>query len=143
MLRFSPGFAYSAPGSEDCLFAASDDGGGDRVVAIYSLISTAKFNGLNPETYLRHVPERIADPSINKMDELLPWSLLAPCRHFKSQPEGPRSMQNPSPQTPELKALLAHLQTKMSPKKRLQVQAAAVATEIIALAQRQSRLKKK
>ena len=52
-------------------------------------------------------------------------------------------MHNPSPRAPELKALLAHLQTKMSPKKRLQVQAAAVATEIIALAQRQSRLKKK
>jgi hypothetical protein len=52
-------------------------------------------------------------------------------------------MHNPSSQTPELKALLALLQTKMSPKKRLQVQAAAVTTEIIALAQRQSRLKKK
>jgi hypothetical protein len=51
-------------------------------------------------------------------------------------------MQNPPPQTPELKALLAHLQTKMSPKKRLRVQAAVATTEIIAQVQRQSRLRK-
>jgi len=49
----------------------------------------------------------------------------------------------PFPRTPELQALLAHLQTKMSPKKRLKIQAAAVAAEIITLAQRQSRLRKK
>jgi hypothetical protein len=51
-------------------------------------------------------------------------------------------MQNPPPQTPELKALLAHLQTRKSPKKRLQVQAAVLTTQIIAQIQRQSRLRK-
>ena len=51
-------------------------------------------------------------------------------------------MQNRSPQTPELKALLARLQTKMSTKKRLRVRAAVSTTEIIAQIQRQSRLRK-
>lgn len=50
-------------------------------------------------------------------------------------------MHNPPP-APELKALLARLQTRMSSQKTLRVQAAIVATEIIAQVQRQSRLKK-
>lgn len=32
-------------------------------------LSTAKLNGLNPAAYLRHVLERIADHSINRIDE--------------------------------------------------------------------------
>jgi transposase len=52
-------------------------GGGDRAAAIYNLIGTAKLNGLNPEAYLRHVLERIADHAINRIGELLPWNLLA------------------------------------------------------------------
>ena len=40
-------------------------------------LSTAKLNGLNPEAYLQHVLQRIADHPINKIDELLPWSVLA------------------------------------------------------------------
>jgi hypothetical protein len=124
------------------LFAGSDDGG-DRAAAIYSLIGTAKLNGLNPEAY--------CDTSWNVSPITLSTgsascyrgTFLRKRRHLKSQPEGPQSMQNPSPQAPELKALLAHLQTRMSSKKRLRVQAAVVATEVIALAQRQSRLKKK
>ncbi|MDZ4078552.1 transposase domain-containing protein, partial [Hydrocarboniphaga sp.] len=35
------------------------------------------LNGLNPEAYLRHVLDRIADHSINKLDELLPWNVAA------------------------------------------------------------------
>jgi transposase len=71
------GVAYSGPwvGRPD-YFAGSDDGRGDRAAAIDHLISTAKLNGLSPEAYLRHVPEGIADPAINKRDELLPWNLL-------------------------------------------------------------------
>jgi hypothetical protein len=52
------------------------------------------------------------------------------------------SMHNRSRQAPELKALLVHLQSKMSPAKRLRDQAAAVATEIITQVQRRSRLRK-
>ena len=39
---------------------------GERAASIYSLISSAKLNGLNPEAYLRNVLERIADHPINR-----------------------------------------------------------------------------
>ncbi len=42
------------------LFAESD-AEGERTAAIYSLIGTAKMHGLNPQAYLAHVLERIAD----------------------------------------------------------------------------------
>jgi transposase len=33
------------------------------------------LNGLNPEAYLRDVLERIADHSIQRIAELLPWNV--------------------------------------------------------------------
>src|SRR5499425_2642130 len=47
-------------GRKNYLFAGSD-AGGERAAVIYSLIGTAKLNGLNPEAYLREVLSRIAD----------------------------------------------------------------------------------
>jgi transposase len=44
---------------------------------MYSLIGTAKLNGLDPETYLRNVLVRIPDQPINRIAELLPWNLSA------------------------------------------------------------------
>ena len=47
---------------------------GERAAAIYSLIETAKLNGLDPEAYLRDILNRIADHKINRVAELLPWN---------------------------------------------------------------------
>jgi hypothetical protein len=60
------------------------DAGGDSAGVIYTLIGTAKLNGINPQHYLRHVLERIADHPINRIDELLPWAVadqIAPAAH--------------------------------------------------------------
>lgn len=62
-----------ALGRKNYLFAGSDTGG-ERAAAIYSLIESAKLNGLDPEAYLRDVLTRIADHSINRVAELLPWN---------------------------------------------------------------------
>ena len=63
-----------ALGRKSWLFAGSD-AGGERAAAIYSLISTAKLNGLDPEAYLRHVISCIADHPVNRVDKLLPWNI--------------------------------------------------------------------
>ncbi len=63
-----------ALGRKNYLFAGSD-AGGERAAAIYSLLGSAKLNGLDPEAYLRTVLERIADHPINRVDELLPWRI--------------------------------------------------------------------
>src|ERR1700690_2861026 len=63
-----------ALGRKNFLFAGSD-GGGESAAAIYSLIGSAKLNGLDPEAYLREVLTCIADHSINPIEELLPWNI--------------------------------------------------------------------
>ena len=63
-----------ALGRKNYLFAGSDRGG-DRAAAVYSLIGTAKLNGIDPENYLRNVLSRIAEHPINRIEELLPWNV--------------------------------------------------------------------
>jgi transposase len=64
-----------ALGRKNYLFAGSDSGGA-RAAAIYSLVGSAKLNGIDPETYLSSVLRRIADHPINRIAELLPWNLF-------------------------------------------------------------------
>jgi len=64
-----------ALGRKNWLFAGSDEGG-ERAAAIYSLLGTAKLNDLDPEAYLRYVLERIAEHPINRIEDLLPWSVV-------------------------------------------------------------------
>jgi hypothetical protein len=66
-----------ALGRKNYLFAGADSGG-ERAAAIYSLVETAKLNGLDPEAYLRQVLGCIADHPINRIDELLPWNMTPP-----------------------------------------------------------------
>lgn len=63
-----------AIGRKNYLHLGSDSGG-ERAAVIYSLLGTAKLNGLNPRAYLRYVIERIAEHPSNRIDELLPWAV--------------------------------------------------------------------
>jgi hypothetical protein len=62
-----------AIGRKNYLFAGSD-AGGRRAAALYSLIESAKLNGLNTQHYLADVLARIADHPARRIAELLPWN---------------------------------------------------------------------
>jgi hypothetical protein len=64
-----------ALGRKNYLFAGADCSG-ERAAAIYSLIGSAKLNGLNPEAYMSYVLEHIAEHPINDIDALLPWNII-------------------------------------------------------------------
>jgi transposase len=63
-----------ALGRKNYLFAGSN-AGGERAAAIYSLLGSAKLNGLDPEFYLHHVLTQVADHPICRISELLPWNV--------------------------------------------------------------------
>ena len=48
-------------------------GGGKAAAIAYTLIETAKLNGVDPQAWLTDVLARIADHKITRLDELLPW----------------------------------------------------------------------
>jgi hypothetical protein len=73
-----------ALGRKNYLFVGSDCGG-ERAAAIYSLIGSAKLNGLDPELYLRTVLTEIADHPISRIEELLPWNLAHSLQTQSSQ----------------------------------------------------------
>ena len=61
-----------ALGRKNYLFMGSERGGKSAAIA-YTLIETAKLNGVDPQAWLTDVLTRIADHKINRVDELLPW----------------------------------------------------------------------
>ena len=65
-----------ALGRRNYLFAGADSGG-ERAAAMYTLIGTARLNGVEPEAYLRHALTHIAEHPINRIHELLPWNVAS------------------------------------------------------------------
>ncbi len=86
ILHFAEG---TSPGIHDTLMAACDDyrygllncteyhdNCTDKSAAIaYTLIETAKLNGVDPQAWLTDVLGRIAEHKINRIDKLLLWNV--------------------------------------------------------------------
>ena len=67
-----------ALGRRNWLFAGSHSGG-QRAAAIYSILQTAKLNGVNPHAYLTDTLSQIAaGHPINRISELMPWVYQSP-----------------------------------------------------------------
>jgi transposase len=67
-----------ALGRRNWLFAGSHSGG-ERAAAMYSILQTAKLNGVNPEAYLADALSKIAaGHPINRITELMPWVYRSP-----------------------------------------------------------------
>ena len=60
-------------GRKSWLFCGSDRGG-QRAAIAYSLIQTARLNDVDPQAWLADVLARVADHSVSRLDELLPWN---------------------------------------------------------------------
>ena len=63
-----------AIGRKNWTFAGSDSGG-VRAATMYTLIETAKLNGIDPEAYLRSLIVRIDHHPAKRIDELMPWNI--------------------------------------------------------------------
>lgn len=68
-----PGVRGIALGRKSWLFCGSDRGG-ERAAVMYSLIVTAKMNDIDPQAWLADVLARIAEHTVHRLDELLPWN---------------------------------------------------------------------
>jgi transposase len=67
-----------ALGRKNWLFAGSN-AGGERAATLYTIIETAKLNGIDPQTYIANVAEKIAsDWPASRWDELMPWNWQPP-----------------------------------------------------------------
>ncbi len=49
------------------------EGGGKAAAIAYTLIETAKLNGVDPQAWLTNTLDRIPDHEITRLDELMPW----------------------------------------------------------------------
>jgi transposase len=62
-----------AVGRRNWTFAGSDRGG-ERAAALYTLIETAKLNGIDPQAWLADVLARLPDHPAKRLGDLLPWN---------------------------------------------------------------------
>jgi DNA-binding transcriptional LysR family regulator len=78
-IAFRDALAYDHVGlpAGNALQDQIEDHAAERAVAMYSLIETAKLNGVNPQAYLADVLARIADHPAKRGAELLPWNWQA------------------------------------------------------------------
>jgi transposase len=67
----------AAVGRKNWLFCGSDSGG-ERAAGFYTLVRTARLNGVEPEAWLTDVIARIGAHPINRLAELLPWNWQPP-----------------------------------------------------------------
>ena len=67
----------AAVGRKNWLFCGSDVGG-ERAAVFYTLVRTARLNGVEPEAWLTDVIARIGAHPINRLAELLPWNWQPP-----------------------------------------------------------------
>jgi hypothetical protein len=64
---------------------AACEGGGKAAAIAYTLVETAKLNGIDPQAGLTDVLNRIAEHKITRIDELLPWRYAAKAGVTKSR----------------------------------------------------------
>ena len=76
LLRHGQNEQELAIGRKNWMFAGSERGGKAMAIA-FTLIETAKLNGVDPQAWLTDILGRIADHKINRIDELLPWNYLS------------------------------------------------------------------
>lgn len=65
-----------AVGRANWTFAGSDRGG-ERAAAVYTLIETAKLNGVDPQAWLADVLARLPDHPAKRLSDLMPWNWKA------------------------------------------------------------------
>jgi len=69
-------------GRKAWLFANSQEGA-HASVRLFSLIETAKANGLNPAQYLQHIFEKIPlCKTVEQYEDLVPWNSAAEIKKF-------------------------------------------------------------
>ena len=65
--------AAHRPGQKELSLHGVSEGGGKSAAIAFTLIETAKLNGVDPQAWLTDVLDRIAEHKITKLDELMPW----------------------------------------------------------------------
>jgi transposase len=77
--RYGQNDCEIAVGRHNWTFAGSDEGA-RRAAAVYTLIETAKLNGIDPQAWLADVLARLPDHPMRRVGELLPWQWCGSCR---------------------------------------------------------------